>query len=138
MRFIRENAGRFGIDRMAVMGDSAGGHLAACMAVVDDLDAPGEDTSVSAMANATLLYNPIADTVSYRHALNAPGIRDPKPEAGRVGRDGRVGRGGPVGLVRRVRPVRRDGRGSRIDGQCLSRKTGRERLGDWETDPQTH
>ena len=85
MRFIRKNAGRFGIDRdrMAVMGDSAGGHLAACMAVVDDLDAPGEDTSVSAMANATLLYNPIADTVSYRHALNAPGIRDPKPEDGR-------------------------------------------------------
>ena len=37
---------------------SAGGHIAACTAVVPGLEEPGEDTSVSAVPNTAVLFNP--------------------------------------------------------------------------------
>jgi acetyl esterase len=60
IRWVRKNAARLGIDpnRVVAAGGSAGGHLAGCLAVVPGLDEPGEDTSVSAVPNAAILFNP--------------------------------------------------------------------------------
>ncbi|THF84582.1 alpha/beta hydrolase [Cohnella fermenti] len=63
VRYIRRHAAELGIDsqRIAVIGDSAGGHLAVSLATMDNHDAPGEDASVSAMANAVVNCNGIVD-----------------------------------------------------------------------------
>lgn len=60
IRFIRKNAAELGIDpdRLAAGGGSAGGHLAACTGVIDGLDEPGEDKSISSVPNALVLFNP--------------------------------------------------------------------------------
>ena len=63
VRWLRQNAGRLGIDpdRIVASGGSAGGHMAACTAVVDGLDAKDEDAAVSSKPNALVLFNPVLD-----------------------------------------------------------------------------
>jgi acetyl esterase/lipase len=61
VRWLRANARKLGIDpdRIAAGGGSAGGHIAACTALTEGLEAGGEDRSVSSKPNALVLFNPV-------------------------------------------------------------------------------
>jgi acetyl esterase/lipase len=63
MRWVRGHSGQLGIDpeRIGSAGGSAGGHLAACVGMMDGLDDPQDDLEVSAKSNAMLLFNPVFD-----------------------------------------------------------------------------
>jgi len=73
VRYLRAHAAELGIDpkRIVAGGGSAGGHIAACTALVPGYEAEGEDTSVSSKEgedtsvsskpNALVLFNPVLD-----------------------------------------------------------------------------
>lgn len=64
MRWVRNNARRLGIqpDRIVAGGGSAGGHLALATALLDRINEPSEDTSVSTRPSALVLINPVTKT----------------------------------------------------------------------------
>lgn len=63
MRWVRGHARELGIDpdRIASAGGSAGGHLAAFVAMVDGADDPDDDRTISAKSNAQVLFNAVFD-----------------------------------------------------------------------------
>lgn len=72
IRYIRHNAGQWGIDRhkIAVMGFSAGAHLAASLSVHYDKEIykPTDETDrENARPDATILCYPVIDMFEYRH-----------------------------------------------------------------------
>ncbi|MCB1277255.1 alpha/beta hydrolase [Prosthecobacter sp.] len=60
IRWVRGHATELGIDPSKVIagGGSAGGHLAACTALVKAYDAESDDKNISAVPNAMVLFNP--------------------------------------------------------------------------------
>jgi acetyl esterase/lipase len=63
MRYVRAHAGDFDIDpdRIVASGGSAGGHLAAATALTSAYNASSDDTTVSCLPNALVLFNPVID-----------------------------------------------------------------------------
>jgi acetyl esterase/lipase len=60
MRWVRANADEFGIDpsRIAAVGSSSGGMMAAATALDTELDDPNDDEKIDPRPNALILYNP--------------------------------------------------------------------------------
>ncbi len=63
IRYVRSHANELGIDpnRLAAGGGSAGGHVAAATGTVPGLNEEREDTKVSCVPNALVLFNPVYD-----------------------------------------------------------------------------
>jgi acetyl esterase/lipase len=63
IRWVRGHATKLGIDpgKVIASGGSAGGHLAACTALVKAYDAESDDKNISAVPNAMVLFNPAMD-----------------------------------------------------------------------------
>lgn len=63
IRYIRKNAANFNVDASKIIasGGSAGGHLAAATAFIEDYNESTDDLSVSCVPNALVLFNPVID-----------------------------------------------------------------------------
>lgn len=63
IRYLRKNATELGIDpdQIIASGGSAGGHLAAATALIEDYNEVGEDSSIDCKPNALVLFNPVID-----------------------------------------------------------------------------
>jgi len=64
VRYVRAHAAELGVDPQKIVtnGGSAGGHVAAGTALFDGIDEAGDDTAVSCVPNAVVLYFPVIDT----------------------------------------------------------------------------
>lgn len=78
VRWMRSHAQELCIDpnRIAAGGGSAGGQLAAMLGNETDCDEATDDLSVSARANALILFNPPTDMLSQNYADKRSGSRD--------------------------------------------------------------
>jgi acetyl esterase len=83
LRYLRAHAAEMAIDpqRIVAAGGSAGAHVAAGTALFDGLDEEGEDTTVSCVPNALVLYYPVIDcsTEAYGNAKCGEHWRDISP-----------------------------------------------------------
>lgn len=63
IRFVRENASKYKVDinKIVASGGSAGGHLAAATALIDTYNETTDNTSISSVPNALVLFNPVLD-----------------------------------------------------------------------------
>lgn len=64
IRYLKTNGDKLGIDikKIVVGGGSAGGHLAACTAVIKNINEETDDLSISTVPFALVLFNPVVDT----------------------------------------------------------------------------
>jgi acetyl esterase len=65
MRWVRENARKLHIDRNKIVaaGQSAGGHLALCTAMIEDYNEKSDNLSISCSPNAVLLFSACVNAV---------------------------------------------------------------------------
>jgi len=64
IRYLKTHGDELGIDtdKIVASGGSAGGHLAACTAVIKNINEGSDDLTVSSVPVALVLYNPVVDT----------------------------------------------------------------------------
>jgi acetyl esterase/lipase len=64
IRYLKIHGDELGIDvsKIVASGGSAGGHLAACTAVIENVNESTDDLTVSAVPKALILFNPVVDT----------------------------------------------------------------------------
>jgi len=64
MRFLKTNSKKLNInpDRIVASGGSAGGHLAACTALINTINEESDNLNVSPKPFALVLFNPVVDT----------------------------------------------------------------------------
>ncbi|HRX12092.1 MAG TPA: alpha/beta hydrolase [Draconibacterium sp.] len=64
IRYLKTHGDELGIDtgKIVASGGSAGGHLAACTAVIKNINEATDDLSVSPVPKALVLFNPVLDT----------------------------------------------------------------------------
>jgi acetyl esterase/lipase len=64
IRYLKTHGDELGIDinKIVASGGSAGGHLAACTAVIDNVNEETDDLSVSSVPMLLVLFNPVVDT----------------------------------------------------------------------------
>ena len=81
IRFARPLGLGIDPDHIVAGGGSAGGHIAAATALVSAFDEQGEDTSVSCIPKALLLFNPVFDNGpnGFKHKLVQPYWREISP-----------------------------------------------------------
>lgn len=72
MRFLKKNASKYGIDpdKIIAGGGSAGGHVAAAVATLKGFNEKGDDTLVSCIPKALLLFNPVANNSQEGYGYN--------------------------------------------------------------------
>ncbi len=65
MRWVRENAARFHVasDKIVAAGQSAGGHLALCTAMIDEYNEKSDDLGISCRPDALLLFSSCVNAV---------------------------------------------------------------------------
>ena len=86
IRWVRQHARELGVnpEQIVAAGGSAGGHIAACTGIVKEFDESEEDSSVSSVPNAMILFNPVLDTTP---ETGFGSSRFPKPNEKGSGKD---------------------------------------------------
>jgi len=77
IRWLRQNAKELDIDpdRIVAAGASAGGHVAACAALIQGLDDPADNKAFSCVPNALILLSAVVDTTSQGYGWRRLGER---------------------------------------------------------------
>lgn len=98
VRWLRQHAGEVGIDPLKLIssGGSAGGHLAACTMIAQSAESLKDDTSISTIPQAMVLYNPV---LSFEHEQMVTRLGDKQHLAQKISPTAHLNRQSPPALI---------------------------------------